>query len=54
MGVPAQEWEFAALAQLPAGAAGTVEEVAKAVVFLALNDSIYINGIELLLDSRMA
>ncbi|NEQ28321.1 MAG: SDR family oxidoreductase, partial [Microcoleus sp. SIO2G3] len=34
----------------PLGLAGTPDEIAKAVVFLASDDSSYVNGIELFVD----
>jgi NAD(P)-dependent dehydrogenase (short-subunit alcohol dehydrogenase family) len=41
-------------AATPLGRAGTPDEIAKAVVFLASDDSSYINGIELFVDGGMA
>ena len=42
------------LATIPLGRVGTPEEIAKAVVFLASDDSSFINGIELFVDGGMA
>jgi NAD(P)-dependent dehydrogenase (short-subunit alcohol dehydrogenase family) len=36
------------------GRAGTLNEIAKAIVFLASDDSSYVNGIELFVDGGMA
>jgi NAD(P)-dependent dehydrogenase (short-subunit alcohol dehydrogenase family) len=44
------EFEAQAAATTPLGRAGTPDEIAKAVVFLASDDSSYINGIELFVD----
>ena len=39
---------------IPLGRAGTPDEIAKAVVFLACDDSSFVNGIELFVDGGMA
>jgi NAD(P)-dependent dehydrogenase (short-subunit alcohol dehydrogenase family) len=39
---------------IPLGRVGTPDEIAKAVVFLASNDSSFVNGIELFVDGGMA
>ena len=39
---------------IPLGRAGTPDEIAKAVVFLASDDSSFVNGIELFVDGSMA
>ena len=39
---------------IPLGRVGTTDEIAKAVVFLASDDSSFINGIELFVDGGMA
>ncbi len=41
-------------AHIPLGRVGTVDEVAKAVLFLASSDSSFVNGIELFVDGGMA
>jgi NAD(P)-dependent dehydrogenase (short-subunit alcohol dehydrogenase family) len=38
---------------IPSGRAGTPEEIAKAVTFLASDDSSFVNGIELFVDGGM-
>jgi NAD(P)-dependent dehydrogenase (short-subunit alcohol dehydrogenase family) len=42
------------LANIPLGRIGTPDEIAKVVVFLASEDSIFVNGIELFADGGMA
>jgi NAD(P)-dependent dehydrogenase (short-subunit alcohol dehydrogenase family) len=42
------------LGNIPLGRAGTTDEIAKAVVFLASDDSSYVNGIELFVDGGLA
>ncbi len=39
---------------IPSGRVGTTDDIAKAVVFLASNDSSFVNGIELFVDGGMA
>ena len=43
-----------AAAMAPLGRAGTPDEIAKAVLFLATDDSSYVNGIELFVDGGAA
>jgi NAD(P)-dependent dehydrogenase (short-subunit alcohol dehydrogenase family) len=42
------------IANIPMGRAGTTNEIAKAVTFLASDDSSYVNGIELFVDGGLA
>ena len=42
------------LDSIPLGRPGTTDEIAKAVVFLASDDSSYVNGIELFVDGGLA
>jgi NAD(P)-dependent dehydrogenase (short-subunit alcohol dehydrogenase family) len=48
------QFEAQAAATTPLGRAGTPDEIAKAVVFLASDESSYINGIELFVDGGAA
>ena len=49
-----KQFEAQAAASTPLGRAGTPDEIAKAVLFLASDDSSYVNGIELFVDGGAA
>ena len=42
------------IGNIPLGRAGTADEISKAVLFLACDDSSYVNGIELFVDGGLA
>ena len=48
-----QGFVAAQAATIPLGRVGTPTEIAKAVVFLASDDSSFVNGIELFVDGGM-
>jgi NAD(P)-dependent dehydrogenase (short-subunit alcohol dehydrogenase family) len=49
-----QEFVTSQASTIPLGRVGTPDEIAKAVVFLASDDSSFVNGIELFVDGGMA
>jgi NAD(P)-dependent dehydrogenase (short-subunit alcohol dehydrogenase family) len=49
-----QEFVDSQAVTIPLGRVGTPDEIAKAVVFLASDDSSFVNGIELFVDGGMA
>jgi len=52
--VPSEELRKQLVSQVPMGRIGTPDEIAKAVVFLASDDSSYVTGIELFVDGGTA
>jgi NAD(P)-dependent dehydrogenase (short-subunit alcohol dehydrogenase family) len=50
----AKEFVESQAKNIPLGRVGTPDEIAKAVVFLASDDSSFVNGIELFVDGGMA
>jgi NAD(P)-dependent dehydrogenase (short-subunit alcohol dehydrogenase family) len=48
------EQKSAAAAQVPLGRLGTPDDMGRAAVFLASDDSAYVNGIELFADGGVA
>jgi NAD(P)-dependent dehydrogenase (short-subunit alcohol dehydrogenase family) len=54
MGLTEEQFKKAITSTIPLGRTGNPEEVAKVVLFLASDDSSFINGIELFVDGGMA
>jgi NAD(P)-dependent dehydrogenase (short-subunit alcohol dehydrogenase family) len=49
-----EQFKKSILNNVPVGRVGTPDEIAKAVTFLASDDSSYITGIELFVDGGLA
>jgi NAD(P)-dependent dehydrogenase (short-subunit alcohol dehydrogenase family) len=50
----ARQFKAGMAAQVPLGRIGDADEIAKAAVFLASDDSSFVTGIELFIDGGMA
>ena len=48
------QWVESSIGSIPLGRPGTTDEIAKAVSFLASDDSSYVNGVELFVDGGLA